>query len=286
MNNNDNSIDNIYTKTKNERSPASLDDLILSHAKESCKSSNPVTVKNRNWMYSLATAAVFVMGFSIILNLQNINQDMQVTPMVHEKPIPLDVDFVSEELVAPKPQVIKRKASHIKKLKKANNKAPSAKKKVENREEIGALYQDNEALDGSFSLKTKEPLTTPEYKSPKKRLNKKDIRLKNNTAKEEKQIATTPPAISPFKEGASINDDALGLPQESYNSVIIEEHELDNIMVTGLRKSDSQNALTDDIEKLERLISQKHIDKATVFLKELKQKYTDHDFSEYEKLIK
>ena len=72
----DNNIENLFQKSKTEKSPASLDNFILSQAKNSCDDKQVLNkpVKRNAWLFRLSTAAVVVLSFSIILNLQNENE--------------------------------------------------------------------------------------------------------------------------------------------------------------------------------------------------------------------
>jgi hypothetical protein len=72
-----NSIENLYTKDSNESSPIALDNLILNAAQQSCKKS---TRRPRKWLYLLSSAAVLVMGITVVFNLQNQNSEMKVAP--------------------------------------------------------------------------------------------------------------------------------------------------------------------------------------------------------------
>ena len=67
-------IENLYKNSATETSPKNLDNLILKQAKANCdRQSNKPKIMNRTWLYGLSTAAVFVIGLSMIINLQTIN---------------------------------------------------------------------------------------------------------------------------------------------------------------------------------------------------------------------
>ena len=65
-----NSIENLFQKGKTEKPPASLDNFILAQAKNSCdEKQSSASKSNRNkWLYSLSSAAVVVLSFSVIFN--------------------------------------------------------------------------------------------------------------------------------------------------------------------------------------------------------------------------
>jgi hypothetical protein len=80
-------IENLYKKSATESSPKDLDNLILAQAKANCnKKFNKSRVVNRTWLYGLSTAAVFVMGMTMIINLQSVN-DQAMLPIELENSI-------------------------------------------------------------------------------------------------------------------------------------------------------------------------------------------------------
>jgi hypothetical protein len=83
--NNDKDIKELYQAGATEKSPKSLDNLILAQAKASCET--PYTLKpnrRRTWIYSLSTAAVIVFGVSVIFNSQ-IATDKALQPISFEE---------------------------------------------------------------------------------------------------------------------------------------------------------------------------------------------------------
>jgi hypothetical protein len=82
-----NTIENLYKKSATESSPKDLDNLILAQAKANCnKKFNKSRIVNRTWLYGLSTAAVFVMGMTMIINLQSVN-DQAMLPIELENSI-------------------------------------------------------------------------------------------------------------------------------------------------------------------------------------------------------
>ena len=74
-----NSIEKLYKKGSNESTPKALDNLILNAVKQSCEG-KLTTRKPNKWLYMLSTAAVLVMGISVVFNLQNQNTEMTASP--------------------------------------------------------------------------------------------------------------------------------------------------------------------------------------------------------------
>jgi len=76
----DKNIQDLYQNGAQESSPLALDNLILAQAKKSCEPNKAINTRQRTWFFSLATAAVVVMSFSVIFNLQHENESMSVQP--------------------------------------------------------------------------------------------------------------------------------------------------------------------------------------------------------------
>lgn len=91
-----NSIDNLYKKSSSETTPKALDDLILNAAKQSCEPK--AKAKSRTWMMPFATAAVFVMGLSMIINLQDTQSELQI-PEFNDSDDAIEIEFLPEEQV-------------------------------------------------------------------------------------------------------------------------------------------------------------------------------------------
>ena len=80
-------IENLYKKSATETSPKDLDSLILAQAKADCnKKFNKSRIVKRSWLYGFSTAAAFVMGLTMIINLQTVN-DQAMLPIELENSI-------------------------------------------------------------------------------------------------------------------------------------------------------------------------------------------------------
>ncbi|VAW37542.1 hypothetical protein MNBD_GAMMA01-1474 [hydrothermal vent metagenome] len=279
-----NSIDNLYKKTTSESTPAALDNFILNQAKQSCKKATAKAskpkAKIKRWGYSLATAAVFVMGFSMIFNLQNVTQQMQVTPHTIDREKKFEVEFLPETTSALDPH-----RARTSKLKKQN--APAKYR----------LTQP-EALTG-FTQDTRESLQVPAIPKPIISASKlKAIPLAKQITDGDLELTHSPTSI---QEQEQKEQSATADSTEAVSSLTSEPRqeadydpqdnmeELGKVIATGSRivASDSPTEITipADIQKLKDLINQKHFAKAKRLLKKLKKKYPDYDFTEFENLI-
>ncbi len=94
-----NSIEKLYKSGSNESTPKALDNLILNAAKQSCET-HSATKKPKKWLYMLSTAAIIVMGFSVVFNLQNQNAEMTAPPEYDELNFQKD-DLQTKTVAAP-----------------------------------------------------------------------------------------------------------------------------------------------------------------------------------------
>ena len=72
-----NSIENLYKKGSTESTPVALDNFILNAAKQSCEDKPINKSQPRGWLYALSTAAVLVMGVTVVFNLQDQNSEIK-----------------------------------------------------------------------------------------------------------------------------------------------------------------------------------------------------------------
>lgn len=74
-------IEQIYQKNALEKSPKNLDDLIIFEAQNSCRPK-----QHRKWLYSISTAAVLVVSFSLLINIPYNDSEINSQTISAKKP--------------------------------------------------------------------------------------------------------------------------------------------------------------------------------------------------------
>lgn len=288
-----NSIDNLYKKSADESSPVELDNLILNQAKLSCETKN-TKPKQRRWLYSLATAAVFVMGFSMIINLQNIDQEMQLAPQAIKLERQVEVEFISKDNIAIESQRKQRlkKQNPPEKLKLSSPKpVDSTELKEDARKSVQGLVKqeiDNLPMLESVSA-PKTSATSHDNMTPQMDVKPLAKIINDEIASPNK--GTINAMTIPLKEEEAIdveNSIEAEFSDRQINDNQEEDEELDKVVVTGSRIRSNYSKDKNkpkEIQELERLIRLKYFAKARRLLEILRIKYPNTDLSEYEKLI-
>lgn len=296
-----NSIDNLYKKGAMDTSPTALDNLIINQAKQSCEAHIVTTKKSRRWLYSLSTAAVFVMGFSVVFNLQNQNTDLQISPKYET--FESTKQTVQKQTTTPRPSQLPLEPHPAPKKVEAR-KERTNKKLAKSKENIqpvilGEIISENKEIDSSNSTNRPRQKNTPTLADGYK-IKGKDDRIPSlakaqavdNIAnlETEKKLPESETIIE--EEQAMIQGSTALLDSEVVNSGLEEsdsqdkDEKLGRVIVTGSRISKVDQKISNDIERLENLINLKHYAKAKKLIKELKDKHPDYNFSNLEKLIK
>lgn len=267
-----NSIGDLYKKGATESTPILLDNLILNHAKQSCKTKTSIPNPTRRLAYPVATAAVLILGLSVIFNLQNINQEIQSIPQTIEHNKDLEDAIMPTSFKTHQSEKQAHRLKETKEPHKLNKSKPKAFLINESKEETTIPVESTPLLESLEISATK----APDYnineslgfasgsKSQKDELEKQDDR----------------------KLAFVDSTEAIATPQRSEDRQ--QQDELERVIVTRSRIR-SENLKTEniskDLQKLEQLIRQKKIAKAKRYLKLLKDKHPNYDFSEHEKLI-
>ncbi|MCF6287644.1 MAG: hypothetical protein L3J53_00215 [Proteobacteria bacterium] len=261
-----NSLEHLYKTTSNQTSPSTLDDFILNQAKQSCQPTI-TKVKPRKWLYPVATAAVFVMGFTVIFNLQDINQNMQTAPQTYNLDEATEIEFLPENTPL-KPNITSSQSQPVKK-KNAPLKPKLEKSKSISRSE---LKQDT-------SVNMSAPVAI--IPSIKAKQSKIDADLGFATDDSSAELSTENSTKESVTEAQSPLADEIN-EQET-------DEQLDKVVVTGsrIRRTNltSSNELLADIQKLHSLINNKDSTKAKELLAQLKIKYPEYDFATLEQKL-
>ena len=266
--NNKNQIENLYRKNSKESSPLDLDNLILNQAKQSCKKTNQSKTLKR-WLYALPTAAVLMISFTVVINLQNQNQDFSVSPNYssidegHKKNLRPTIAPPLEPHAAPKKTETRRK------------------RLIENKDsnhaqDLGEIISENKTFDYGNSaaiIEQEKPAALVGKMEPIRSIERAKKKQTPETTFEEQELH--------LQDSAAPLDTGIIATQ----STETDDKALERIVVTGSRIQTTDLKTSLDIQKLEDLIINKRFAKAKRLLKELKEKYPDFDFSELEKLI-
>ncbi len=293
------SIENLFQKGKTEKPPASLDNFILAQAKNSCdEKQSSASKSNRNkWLYSLSSAAVVVLSFSVIFNLQNENMQISDQPMMLERPsIENNVDKeendanfkrsakkVIHDPVPESPLVVTEAESVEVYEESVESQVPVAS---------GLSMQDNNRENNTSNNDETKSVATSQPKAitpaPKKAMDEA-------SSKEEEQA----PFIQAPKMTQSIERE---IQQSDYSTQNDDSENLDKITVTGSRLmiepiSDDEDtfnsakenkkelSFTQQLEQLGDLIKDKKFEEAKQMLKQLQKSYPYYDFSKYKKIL-
>ncbi len=259
-----NSLENLYQKSRKETSPQALDDIILKAAKQSCEK-NPKKHPIQRWFLPVASAAVFVMGFTLILNLQNSNTEFATLP----------------ELKKANPTTQAKPAAQ-REQQDMSSQTQTAEKIPETR--LATRPETTPQVVKKKREKSRTPLTKIQPKGKPQPSPSNKPKLERQAGLIEEQAKITPKQV-PAKRA---KDNEVNTATNSY-SEDEDKVELERVITTGshIRISDDQDyAEVEEIGRLENLILHKRFAKAKRLLKKLKQKYPKYDFKEYEKRLK
>jgi hypothetical protein len=287
-----NEIENLYKKGQNESSPLSLDNSILNIAKESCNTSQVINTRSRKWLYSLSTAAVVVLSFSVIFNLQHENEQI-IIPAFIDSP-----DNSSKK---------KSKPGLMQNVNKT--KAPLAMNTKEEK-----VHQNFSESSDKYFLDD----------SKKRKVEFENIQPTTNRLNDSEKIDSV---IQPQAEVSSLSElrseEMTGSISESSHLIIIPEEtpqvsqpekntDIDANAGLEIQKSSkpipvnknnsrlkSRNEMAETIQPLtkpvvkfsqkitilEQLIKDKRLVQAKEFLQQLMKSYPDNDFSKYIKIL-
>lgn len=145
----DKHIEDLYQHSRQEAPPVALDNLILAQAQNSCNPNKRRQTSKRNWIFSLSTAAVVALSFSIIFNLQYENEQMIAQPERLESHQP---DLQQDKLNLEKPAG-KRLRKLAKKYKDSTN-FSELKSETSQSETLGAIVSEQE-VDSDEHIQSK-----------------------------------------------------------------------------------------------------------------------------------
>ncbi len=240
-----NSIENLYKKGSNESSTASLDNLILNAAKQSCEE-NTSTEGSRKWLYLLSTAAVLVMGISVVFNLQNQNSEMKVSPES------LDFSIIKEDLrtkivTAPPLEPHPR---------------PQKKRKPITPEKVNQAGLLGKIASQKPTIQLEQDSDTPQIE------NKPQIIFEKNLLEESKVKAI------------ESEETSAGFSQNSDNVMVTGMRRAAKVL-PDLNKENNLSPEPIEINKLEQLFKANNFKQAQELLEKLKRKYPSYDFTRY-----
>jgi len=310
----DNNIENLFQKGKTEKSPDSLDNFILSQAKNSCDDKQVLNkpVKRNPWLFRLSTAAVLVLSFSIILNLQNENE------LITEP-----VEYMQNNSTPMKTNQSKKQPS-IQSNQQSRKPRPTAK--IIN----DSMSSDVESNEFSEPYIETYDNSSEESPAPKPATVASDLvteptyeiiieNKKNGTVKSALESATddtvsqriNASAVSGNLDREAKIDNVNYISDTENHEPILKappvsqankeeisnqnsSEELDRITVTGARmardssketKQIEELSFTEQLEQLDNLIEEKKLEEAKQMLHQLQKSHTYYDFSKYKELL-
>ena len=260
-------LENLYKKSSDESTPQALDNLILHAAKQSCKKEPAKKHKNKKWFYIVPVAAVMVMSFSVVLNLQTENQVMLSLPEARVSPSPVilqeelpkqnykEREFKEDSVMRPQKPMVKLKKNI--KQESLNRLSREAKRESKREAKKPAKLQNSAGLGQIYDYK---PINATRHQPD-------DLPERMNYA------APAPNMNMEAIENASESD--------SYaDEIIVDDNDKNLKDFMG-----NPETLSGDLAALEKLINSKKTDEAKHFLVRLKKHYPTYDFSDLSKKI-
>ena len=292
----DKTIDDLYKKTNTEKTSLDLDNLILTAAKQSCE---PIKIRKsqpRKWYFAVSTAAVLVLGFSMILNVRNPNENMALTPII-EKPNTIKPE---DSLKKQKPsgfdgyyQDTELESDGV--FKTESSQAPIVSEKI---------IPNRQKLQSNLVKRKKQQILKIVAEKRKDIITRKSQQPKLESTTVVDQMKSDSVTASGFSE-AHNNYAELIVPKEiksdegnnlvEFERVIssrdlMDEESLNRTLGSLADKKSNKSKNTkifeNDLKKLLMLIEKSKFKKAKRLLKKLKEIYPSNDFSEYQELLK
>ena len=261
-------IEDLYIKSQDESSPLALDNLILAQAKQSCEPKQTTQKwKRKNWLFGLSTAAVMVISFSIIINLQQENQQInnqsKYMDMRQEK---VDTEIAEEAIP------ISNSTQPALKSPAATSKKINTQTKLKTE----TTKPDSSGLAGL--LLSAEPKAEAEDKIVAA-IEETTINMENKPLLSEQPALLQTPSKAARKSTKQTNNDKDIMEVDSITIADSVSLEVDDIYMARDKQIEKQ------IQELEELMTQQKYQQAKTLLKQLKSLYPDYDFSEYEDIL-
>jgi hypothetical protein len=295
-----NDIEGLYRRGQQESPPAALDKLLLNQARESCENKASKHLYFKQWLLPLSTAAVLVLSFVLMLNLQDQQQAIQTLPLPATDKTEIQVDLIEyrdeERKARQRAMPAKRNASETSKpampdvlgeMDSVNSlKITPEMYKKPDKEELKLtpeeIMADTVAVLNSYQIAIEPDQET--VKSDNTTLAKK---LRNKEKPKRKLEAYTAPvqSIQEQQKKPETTGSIAALEDSNIPEVNATEQDDVNITVPGSRIYDLPKKLERKLKKLQQLIDKRKIKKAKQLLKKLKEKYPDYDYTEFEKLL-
>jgi|GEM_PF-4759606 len=273
-------IENLYKKSQQDSSPLALDNFIINQA----KSSNAVNNNSKSfkkWLFPLSTAAVVVMSFSVILNLQHENEQFIPEPMLIKENDNTSLPQVSSQLNLVEKDEIKNLV--FKKAKRNSEKREIQKQNEVNIESIPATTESYSVKDDySHNLITEESIDSIEEKKAFSQPAKKPLA--------ESDLAPTLP-MAAVKIEASRNNNlkdeivrAAPTPKEQVQlgAVLNKERSKKTKPDEG---EGEQTMFDSQLQQFQEFIQNQELTQAKELLNQLKVTHPEYDFSKLEQQI-
>ncbi len=240
-----NEIEQIYHQNTTEKPPKNLDDLIMTQAQKTCL---PKQKNNKKWLFSLSTAAVLFLSFSLLINIQYdhtavkpVLQKKSPTDAIHSKPIaPNAHDPLSEVSGQEQPSDIDTELNYS---------TPS--------KPIAPIKQQNFSSESSL-----EPVAEFD-------MIQNNLEEQKTMGHESTQTLSSPQTLSEQQDSnKEIKRTASQLSKSRLNDTVI-----------------NHNELPTKLSQLNLLINNNQKKRALSLLDQLMKDHPDHDFSDYRALL-
>ena len=278
MNKDNNTLENLYQNSKKESSPVSLDNLIIAAAKQSCETQKPQTKSNtakKRWYYAISTAAVMVLGISMIINIQNPNDKMMQAPVALPQ-ISTETqtqenkqEFEFDEELAPLEPHTSVSNSNVHRMKKSlpENLKPVVEADATQLKLLPKKVAKPQALKPIRQAKDKPNLAA----------------IADSLSKESEKTNADIIAEGYAERAEKEEDDSNRLYIEAETDV--ETASVRAALEPRRKQKDAPVELQRKLKKLTDLIAAKQTKEARQLLKSLQEKYPNYDFSVFQKLL-
>lgn len=305
----DKNIENLYQAGQQESTPLALDNLILAQAKNSCGTKTINKATKRRWMYPLSTAAVVVMSFSIILNLQHENEAMMIQPSVVDMPRKEKVSLnrsIATELEAEETTngiTLTYKTKVPQKTKRISNSQPATTETKAKTQTPKTMPKTEIVNSSGLALNSQSLIVSDQMDSEQALADDLFIETIAEESMVVEPIIVQPVMSTETSEDATdtidynIKDDTYTHKKalEYTQSQTAPNKPQTGAMTSKERKKEKKaNSpayrlgvdLTLQIKQLDKLIEDKDFEQAKILLKTLKKSYPSYDFSKQEEILK
>lgn len=291
-------IDKLYKHSATEKTPKDIDNIILSQAKAHCdKNFNQRRIIRRSWLYGLSTAAVFVMGLSMIINLQTFNDQAQVPKNLEDSIYQYELNkpvapAKSKKNDSKKVLETKVESQSVDSQSLVNSPMPQAKRmKTESKPDFFPITEPIQESDDKLKLYNSDNLSSSKNETISKNqqnfedpnqaeFNKRTSQKIRKSSLKEKINHEKKPSLDK-DQTANVNPVITSYDYNSGSVIVRNEEEFTATQIKIVKVVE----LNKKLKKFTSLIKHNKKDEATELLNQLRQDYPGYDFREYIKVL-